>query len=84
MSREIHEKCELQEVYKLHGIDTVLGYSKSSNTQKFYFSQAEALEAAKSYVSRSGDPCQGIVIFKAVLLVEPQQVPITVTTLGGF
>jgi len=71
----------MQVKYKLHGIDTVDGSRHSANNKKFYDTYDEALTQAKSYVSRQSNPCNGIVIFKAITLVEPACAPIRVTDL---
>ena len=58
-------------IWKLHGIDSVTGKSRSANNATFYNSYEEALAAAQSYVGRDNKPCPGIVIFKAYSLVMP-------------
>lgn len=65
-------------IWKLHGIDSVTGKSRSANNATFYESYDEALAAAKTYCSRGNNPCPGIVIFKAYQLVTPVAAPVVV------
>lgn len=58
-------------IWKLHGIDSVTGKSRSANNSTFYDTYEEALAAAKTYCSRANQPCPGIVIYKAHTFVAP-------------
>jgi len=56
--------------FKLHGLQNVLGNTSSTANRTFYDTYEEAYEQAKKYVSRGSDPAPGIVIFKAIAVVE--------------
>ncbi len=54
--------------YKIHGVETVEGRSRSANTDKFYETYQDAMNAARNCVARSG---KDIVIFRAYKVVGP-------------
>jgi hypothetical protein len=70
---------DLRKKFKIHGIDSVTGASRSANNNKFYDSYDEAETAARKCVAQ--DRCSGIVIFQAIALIEAASPPICVTNL---
>ncbi len=65
--------------YKIHGLNTVNGTSRSIKTNKFYETLVEARKVAQACVSRSAcssRPCNGIVIFQAIEAIVPECSPV--------
>ncbi len=66
-------------MYKIHGLRTAQGLSRSANTPKFYRTQEEAIESARKLIHAGcHDHCDDLVIYKAFMLVCKEQPPIQV------
>ena len=67
-------------VYKIHGLNTANGMSRSAGNDTFYETYDEALRAAQSYV---GCPTctEAMIIYKAHVLVRRSRPPIEIRTI---
>ena len=65
--------------YKIHNKKVVDGTAHSLHTDVFYDTRGEALAAANKFIKKGAE---GIVIFQAIELVEPKEIPLKLTYLG--
>lgn len=63
--------------YKIHGIDSVTGESRSANNNVFYDTLEEAVAQCRTYLARPSN-CSGFVIMKTAAVVKPVEAPIKV------
>lgn len=64
-------------MYKIHGLNTSQGMSRSAGNDTFYETEEEALEMARSYVARPGGN-DSMVIYKAHVLICPSHPPVEI------
>ncbi len=68
-------------MFKIHGLNTAQGMSRSAGNDTFYDTEEQALTAARSYVSLLG--CRdSMVIYKAHVLVRRSHPPIEVLSIS--
>lgn len=79
--RESDDEVAIKFGYKIHGLKTANGETRSANTQKFYETEADALDAARGFVQRQHN-VDSIVIYKAVKMVRPTAPPVEVVDLA--
>lgn len=76
-------KTQIKLMYKIHGLNTAMGLSRSANNDTFYETYAQALEQARHYVdSKIGN--DAMVIYKAHVLVRripPKQAPVEIMSI---
>ncbi len=72
---------QIKLMYKIHGLNTANGLSRSAGNDTFYETEDAALEAARSYVAR-GSCSDSMVIYKAHVLVRRSHPPMEVLSVG--
>ena len=74
---------QIKLMYKIHGLRVAQGKSHSGNTNKFYETEEEAVEAAKNCLQPDGytHRSDSIIIYKAFMLVRPRHLPVEVMSI---
>lgn len=72
----------IKNMYKIHGLATAQGHTRSQNTPKFYDTYDDADRAANQCLL-SNPSAEGIVIYKAIKVLKRETPPIVTLDVHG-